>query len=341
MLRLRSRGQARRWSSRAFAVAAALALAPGEGRAHFYLQEPASWKTQTTVGSPQKLGPCGNEAGGTPTGVVTAFRTGDKVKVTIKETIFHPGHYRIALGLKGQGDLPPPPPVTPDQTSACGSTVIQDPPAFPVLADGVFRHTAPFGSPQSIEITLPEDVTCDACTLQIIEFMSDHSAPCFYYHCADISISDETAGAAGAGGQSGGGTGGAGGTSTGGAGGGTDAGAGGEGGGTDAGAGGEAGASGGAGGASASGAGGASASGAGGGASASGAGGTSGGGSNAAGTGGATGGGDEGGARGVESIDASSSDGCAAATPRAAPPGLAALTGLLAAAGLTRRRRRR
>jgi hypothetical protein len=31
-------------------------------------------------------------------------------------------------------------------------------------------------------------VTCDHCTLQVIEFMSQHGAPCFYHHCADISI---------------------------------------------------------------------------------------------------------------------------------------------------------
>jgi hypothetical protein len=35
---------------------------------------------------------------------------------------------------------------------------------------------------------LPTDVTCTRCTLQVLEFMTAHGAPCFYHHCADISI---------------------------------------------------------------------------------------------------------------------------------------------------------
>ncbi|MBV1857064.1 MAG: SYNERG-CTERM sorting domain-containing protein, partial [Nannocystaceae bacterium] len=39
------------------------------------------------------------------------------------------------------------------------------------------------------EVTLPDDVACDNCTLQVVQYMSSHGAPCFYYHCATISIS--------------------------------------------------------------------------------------------------------------------------------------------------------
>jgi MYXO-CTERM domain-containing protein len=70
-----------------------------------------------------------------------------------------------------------------------------DPPVFPVLADGVFEHTAPFSGPQSIDITLPNDVTCTNCTLQIIQFMSNHAlnnpGGCYYHHCATIAIQTE------------------------------------------------------------------------------------------------------------------------------------------------------
>jgi hypothetical protein len=32
-------------------------------------------------------------------------------------------------------------------------------------------------------------MTCDHCVLQIVEFMANHGAPCFYHHCANIKIS--------------------------------------------------------------------------------------------------------------------------------------------------------
>jgi hypothetical protein len=72
------------------------------------------------------------------------------------------------------------------------------------------KHTAPFTSAQSFEVTLPSNVTCTKCTLQIVEFMSDHGlnnpGGCFYHHCADISIqssSTSTGGVTGAAGQAG------------------------------------------------------------------------------------------------------------------------------------------
>ena len=144
-----------------------------------------------SLGSPQKLGPCGNESGGTATGTVTAFRPGDTITVTVDEKIFHPGHYRIALAVHDRSELPAEPTVTPNST-ACGTVPVMNPPVFPVLADGVFTHTAAFSAPQSVQITLPANVTCDHCTLQIVEFMSDHAlnvpGGCFYHHCADIAI---------------------------------------------------------------------------------------------------------------------------------------------------------
>ena len=56
----------------------------------------------------------------------------------------HPGHYRVALSTTGQGGLPADPAVTAVGSDACGSTVIQNPPVFPVLADGMLQHTAAF-----------------------------------------------------------------------------------------------------------------------------------------------------------------------------------------------------
>ncbi len=174
-------------------VAAGVAVSATTSQAHFRLVKPESWRTQNALGLPEKLGPCGDEPGGTDTGIVTAFQTGQTITVTVDEKIFHPGHYRIALAVNDRSELPPEPPVTAGATP-CGSAPIEDPPVFPVLADGVFEHTTPFTAPQSIQITLPANVTCTKCTLQVIEFMSNHDlnnpGGCFYHHCADISISD-------------------------------------------------------------------------------------------------------------------------------------------------------
>jgi len=157
-------------------------------RAHFMLVAPDSSMSQGPYGDPQKVGPCGEEGGGTPTGALTAFRPGDTVEVTVDEKIFHPGHYRVALAVNDRSELPPEPPVTTVDGDPCGSTEIQDPPTLPILADNMLPHTRPFDEPQTFTVTLPTDVTCTRCTLQVIEYMSHHGRPCFYHHCADISI---------------------------------------------------------------------------------------------------------------------------------------------------------
>jgi hypothetical protein len=171
---------------------AATALSSNFASAHFRLNAPGNWVVQGPDGSPQKTGPCGNESPQMPSNVVTTYRPGDTVTIQLDETIYHPGHYRVALAVNSPTELPPAPPVTAG-SSACGSTVIQQNPAFPILADGVLQHSSPFSGQQSFQVKLPSDVTCTACTLQIIEFMSAHAVPCFYYHCAKISIQDSPA----------------------------------------------------------------------------------------------------------------------------------------------------
>ena len=176
-------------------IGAAMLIAMGAvlnpARAHFILMAPDSWMSQGPFGDPQKVGPCGNDGGGTATDKVTAFRPGDTIEITVDEVIYHPGHYRVALAINDRSELPPAPPVTAVDSDPCGMTEIQDPPIFPILADNVLPHTRPFGEPQTFTVTLPSDVTCTRCTLQVIEYMSSHGQPCFYYHCADISIQAE------------------------------------------------------------------------------------------------------------------------------------------------------
>ena len=185
------RSRLRQAVGRAFLIAAASAFVPGLAHAHFILIAPDSWMSQDSFGLPEKLGPCGDEGGGTPTAAVTAFRSGQAISVTINEVIYHPGHYRVALAVSDRSELPPEPTVTPKAGDPCGSAAIQNPPTFPILADNVLPHTQPFAGPQTFTVTLPTDVTCTKCTLQVLEFMSSHPAPCFYHHCADLSIQPE------------------------------------------------------------------------------------------------------------------------------------------------------
>jgi hypothetical protein len=197
-----------------WALGATGALAPSPAYAHFLLQAPASYDTlDPTTGLPEKLGPCGDEDPQILTNAVTAFQEGQSITITIDEVVFHPGHYRVALAMTAdhmQASFPDEPAVTPGLTnsgtalcpggygemSACGNVQIEAPPVLPVLADDLFEHCMPFTEPQSATIKLPAGVTCSKCTLQVIEFMSDHGpnvpGGCFYHHCADISISVDT-----------------------------------------------------------------------------------------------------------------------------------------------------
>lgn len=163
------------------------ALSTDDAQAHFRLEAPAAMTEQNDLGDPQKTYPCGT-ADGALTGEITAYTAGDTISISISEQIYHPGHYRVALATNDISELPADPPITPTPQDQCASTEIMNPPVFPVIADGMLAHAAPFDGEQSFEVTLPEDVTCDNCTLQVVQYMSSHGAPCFYYHCANISI---------------------------------------------------------------------------------------------------------------------------------------------------------
>ena len=190
----------------AIAVLGAGLLGTTTARAHFILTSPPAVSDQNFLGDPQKAPPCGDNGDAVATGIITDYQAGDVVTITIDETIFHPGHYRIALAVNDISELPAEPLVTPNNTD-CGTVPIQDPPVFPVLADGVFVHDKPFDQPQSIDIILPADLNCDNCTLQVIQFMSNHGlnnpGGCFYHHCANLSVQGGTPGTSTGAGESG------------------------------------------------------------------------------------------------------------------------------------------
>lgn len=170
-------------------VIATAVLAASPASAHFKLNQPANWATQTTDGSPQKTAPCGNEGGAADAGMVTEYKMGSMITIAVDETVPHPGHYRVSIAAD-QASLP----ADPDgdvQTgaTACGSLAINPTPAMPLIGDGLLAHTNNRTGPQTMQVKLPDGMLCDKCVLQVVEFMSNHGAPCFYHHCANIKIS--------------------------------------------------------------------------------------------------------------------------------------------------------
>jgi hypothetical protein len=66
-----------------------------------------------------------------------------------------------------------------------------DPVQAPVLADGLFVHTAKMDTPWETDVTLP-NITCKRCTLQVVQFMAEHGVNnpgnFTYHHCAELQI---------------------------------------------------------------------------------------------------------------------------------------------------------
>ncbi len=180
-------------------LAALVAVAlPAVVSAHFVLVQPAPTLQQDRLGNPQKLGPCGGTSAdaGTPSGAVTPVQGGTTLHIEVQETVFHPGHYRVALAVNALSELPAEPDVTTEATAngpRSVSAVIDQDPKPPVLADGVFVHTdrAAIAAPFEADVSVP-NITCPRCTLQVIEFMAQHGYNAdggyFYHHCAALAI---------------------------------------------------------------------------------------------------------------------------------------------------------
>jgi hypothetical protein len=190
-------------------VAIAVGTLSGAAHAHFVLISPAASLVQNRLGDPQKIGPCGGVSAnpgrgtpanpGVPSGAVTSVKGGTNLPLMVQESIYHPGHYRVALA-RTAAQLPPDPVVT---TADSGrgvrsqSAVIQNPPVAPVLLDGIFAHTERPTQNFEAEIPIP-NITCPNCVLQVIEFMADHPGIAVdgghsYHHCAILNITADPA----------------------------------------------------------------------------------------------------------------------------------------------------
>jgi hypothetical protein len=177
-------------------AAAAAAATPSVLEAHFKLLEPASWIVESERGDPQKAAPCGAVPDAKMSEAVTKVTGGSKLHLKVLETIYHPGHFRVALAVNSRTELPTDPLTVERMTERGPQSVwaaIQSPPQIPVIADGLFQHYTRPASPQTYEadIQLP-NITCPKCTLQVIQFMAEHGynqpGGYSYHHCADLSI---------------------------------------------------------------------------------------------------------------------------------------------------------
>ena len=180
----------------ALAAGAFVLAAPAVVSAHFVLMEPKAWIEVNQLGDPQKLGPCGGTSAnpGKPTGIVTPVTGGEMLHLKVKEVIYHPGFYRVALSVLDRSELPP----DPEDTTREGprgpisvSGKIDKNPKPPVLVDGLWEHRTRPTQEFETDVKLP-NINCDHCSLQVIQFMEEHGVNTdgrfTYHHCADLKI---------------------------------------------------------------------------------------------------------------------------------------------------------
>lgn len=162
-----------------FALLVAGLLAPSVAAAHAVLTYPPP-RDGTVI----KDAPCGglNTTRGTN---ITTLSPGATITIQFKETIDHPGHYRISFDNDGQDFMIPA-----DATSSTEGmlNVVKD------LIPDIQGALPVGGRPYTVDITLP-NVECNNCTLQMFQMMTD--APPYttdaasddiYYSCADITL---------------------------------------------------------------------------------------------------------------------------------------------------------
>ncbi len=164
-----------------------------------------------------KMSPCGEGAGSAkPATAKHTFKPGETIPIEWTETTPHAGWFRIALDTTGQDSLTLPSMAEyaafPNIPAPSTNTVQSG--AMWILSDHIIPHmSAAMNTKRMAMVTMP-NVTCDNCTLQLIQVMTGRTySGGFYFHCADIKLTDAggTGGTSGAGGAAAGGASGAGG----------------------------------------------------------------------------------------------------------------------------------
>ncbi|MFO0598326.1 MAG: SCE4755 family polysaccharide monooxygenase-like protein [Myxococcaceae bacterium] len=171
----------------------AVALCSSLAVAHIKLDVPDNFQVVDVYGGPNKAAPCGGA--GTASNKVTTVIAGSQLTVSWTETILHPGHFRIGIAQLDT-EFVTPTPVLDQGGLNCASAPIQTNPTAPIIVDGLFPHTmAAPNNTWSTTVTVPM-MSCDHCVLQLMQFMSSHGPPCFYYQCAVLKIVMPDAGVA-------------------------------------------------------------------------------------------------------------------------------------------------
>lgn len=180
--------------SRVTLLASALLVAvPSVSFAHISMLQP---KERTDSNDDQKTRHCGTvgwSRAANPSRTAT-YKPGETIRVMYRETISHPGWYRIAFQPNGEVFSYPPPGAgaggfpTVDQTgmvdAATGTMILKD-----RIPD------APPNTTMMIDVTLP-NIECNNCTLQFTQFMSDRTPyntndrGSVYFRCADITLTN-------------------------------------------------------------------------------------------------------------------------------------------------------
>jgi hypothetical protein len=182
-------------------LTATVGLVATTAQAHFKLNAPASWIEEDERGDPQKLAPCGGTLanGGIRTSAVTAVTGGQMLRLAIDETIYHPGHYRVALASRMNflpADAMPMEMVDSERGPRSGRFPIAANPQPPVLMDGLWENYERRTGPIETEIRIP-NIDCAGCVLQVVQFMSEHpghgEGGFTYHHCAMVNISMDPA----------------------------------------------------------------------------------------------------------------------------------------------------
>jgi hypothetical protein len=107
-----------------------------------------------------KAGPCGGVA---RTAGVT-LRPGQALTVNWEETVNHPGFFRIYFSSANDAN-------------------------FQLLGEMVDNANGALPHQFNMTVNLP-NVTCDACTIQLIQYMTESNPPSLYYSCADIILNN-------------------------------------------------------------------------------------------------------------------------------------------------------
>ncbi len=125
---------------------------------------------------------------------------GTQLHIKVKETVYHPGHYRVALAADPTHLPEDPETVTRDTEKGpySVSAKIDSAPKPPVLVDGLFVHSErfPSGHIWETDVRIP-NIDCENCTLQVIQWMAEHGFNAqggyTYHHCAELKISADPA----------------------------------------------------------------------------------------------------------------------------------------------------